>query len=218
RSGANYANNGNQGFYTYPYSGTELFLVSPETVDLGNGTKQIRFSANLPYSGSSGTEIRIYSLDGQTSSANQTLIQAISLKTTGWQEYIVPLPVTTDDYFAIAFYGGPNQYPDIYLDDVYYEDLSPCIFPMGIDVTNITTTSADISWDASLASGVTGYDYEVRDASGTVVKSGSTNSATATSDSITGLTPATEYFVYVRSKCGTSSGIWTTFPANFFTL
>src|SRR5690606_28015761 len=157
-------------------------------------------------------------LDGKTSTAAQTLIQTIPLKTTGWQEYIVPLPVTTDDYFAIAFYGAPSQYPNIYIDDVYYEDLSPCIFPIGIDVTNITTTTADISWNASLASGVTGYDWEVRDASGTVVKSGSTNSAAATSDSITGLTSATEYFVYVRSKCGTSSGIWTTFPANFITL
>ncbi|WLD23868.1 T9SS type A sorting domain-containing protein [Flavobacterium dauae] len=205
-----------RGFYTYPYSGTELFLVSPETVDLGNGTKQVRFSANFPYSGYPGTEIRVYSLDGQTASSNQTLIQTIPLTTTGWKEYIVPLPVTTDDYFAIAFYGASSQYPNIYLDDVYYEDLSPCIFPLGIDVTNVTTTSADISWDASIAAGVTGYEYEIRDVTGTVVKSGSTTGAT--SATITGLTSATEYFVYVRSKCGTSSGIWTTFPANFITL
>src|SRR5690606_2281043 len=185
--GYGYTSTGGQtgkGFYAYPYSDTELFLVSPEMVDLGNGTKQLRLSANLSSTGIIGTEIRVYRLDGKTSTAAQTLIQTIPLKTTGWQEYIVPLPVTTDDYFAIAFYGAPSQYPNIYIDDVYYEDLSPCIFPIGIDVTNITTTTADISWNASLASGVTGYDWEVRDASGTVVKSGSTNSAAATSDSI----------------------------------
>src|SRR5690606_11357226 len=197
--GYGYTSTGGQtgkGFYAYPYSDTELFLVSPETVDLGNGTKQVRFSANLSSTGIIGTAMRVYSLDGKTSTAAQTLIQTIPLKTTGWQEYIVPLPVTTDDYFAIAFYGAPSQYPNIYIDDVYYEDLSPCIFPLGIDVTNVTTTTANISWDASTATGVTGYEYEVRDASGTVVQSGSTTGATSTSDSITGLTSATEYFVY----------------------
>src|SRR5690606_8721886 len=99
--------------------------------------------------------------------------------------------------FRVTYDGsGASRYPAAYIDDVYYEDVSPCIFPLGIDVTNVTTTAADISWDASIATGVTGYEYEIRDASGTVVKSGSTTGAT--SATVTGLTSATEYFVYVR--------------------
>src|SRR5690606_13454817 len=70
--GYGYTSTGGQtgkGFYAYPYSDTELFLVSPETVDLGNGTKQVRFSANLSSTGIIGTEIRVYRLDGKTSTA-----------------------------------------------------------------------------------------------------------------------------------------------------
>src|SRR5690606_29220974 len=104
---------------------------------------------------------------------------------------------------------------DINLDDVYYEDVSPCIFPMNLNVSNIGESSVDISWDASIASGVTGYYYEVRDENSTVVKSGT---VAGTSANVTGLTPATSYTVYVRSVCGSSNGAWTTFPVDFMSL
>src|SRR5690606_30576220 len=68
---------------------------------------------------------------------------------------------------------------------------------------------------ASIASGVTGYYYEVRDENGTVVKSGT---VTGTLANITGLTAATNYTVYVRSVCGLSDGPWTLYPIDFMTL
>src|SRR5690554_7848619 len=48
-----------------------------------------------------------------------------------------------------------------------------------------------------------------------MVRSGST---TGTSVNVTGLSSGTPYSVYVRSRCGTTPGIWTTFPAHFLTL
>src|SRR5690606_20686761 len=107
-------------------------------------------------------KIEVYSMNGTTSTATKTLLQSIPLSATGWKEYIVPLPVTTDDYFAFSFYGASSQYPSIHLDDVYYEDLSPCIFPLNLQVNAITQSTATISWNASLAGGVTGYEYEIR--------------------------------------------------------
>src|SRR5690606_37848186 len=65
------------------------------------------------------------------------------------------------------------------------------------------------------AVGVTGYEYEVRDASGAVVKSGP---VTGTSVNVTGLTSGTDYTVYIRSKCGATNGDWTIFPVDFQTL
>src|SRR5690606_20320906 len=131
--------------------------------------------------------------------------------------FIVPLPVTTDDYFAFSF-NSQNGTSYIYLDDVYYEDLSPCMYPGNIGAINITSTGATINWNQSLASSVTGYDWEVREMNGTVVQSGSTSSAATTSASVTGLNPGTYYEVYVRSKCGASSGDWTSTPFKFATL
>src|SRR5690606_28745917 len=150
--------------------------------------------------------------------ASATVLASMDLKNIVYQDFIVPLPATTDDYFAfrVTYDGsGITRSPTIYLDDVYYEDLLPCLFPTNIQTSNITTTSVGISWTASTATGVTGYDYEIRDINGNMVKSGTT---TGTSVNVTGLTPGTEYFVYVRSKCGSSSGIWTTFPVEFMTL
>lgn len=217
------AKTGSKGFYTYPYDNTELFLISPETVNLGNGTKQLRFSVNLPYSGYTNTKVEVYRMNAASGTATKTLIQSIPLTTTGWNEYIVPLPVTTDDFFAFSFYGPASQYPNIYLDDVYYEDLSPCIFPMNIQVTGVTQTNATVSWNPSMATGVTGYEYEIRTtgAAGSgatgLVQTGVVN-APATSVNITGLNHSTTYTVYIRSKCGTTNGLWSPYPVKFNTL
>lgn len=215
------AKTGSKGFYTYPYNNSELFLISPETVNLGNGTKQLRFSVNLPYSGYTNTKVEVYRMNAASGTATKTLIQSIPLTTTGWKEYIVPLPVTTDDFFAFSFYGPASQYPSIYLDDIYYEDLSPCIFPMNIAANAITITGATFSWSASQAPGVTGYQWEVRTsgAPGTAgaVATGSTIAPNTTA-STSALTGATTYYVYVRSVCGTNNGTWTTFPVKFNTL
>src|SRR5690606_18555835 len=122
-----------------------------------------------------------------------------------------------NDYFGFRLaYNGITTASSVVIDDVYYEDLSPCMYPMNIDVTNITGTTATISWDASLATGVTGYEYEVRSENDSIVVSGNV-AAPATTVNVTGLTGATEYVVYVRSVCRTSQGIWTTFPENFMT-
>lgn len=213
---------GSKGYYTYRSSATstsyngDVILVSPETNNLGNGTKQLRFWARVSSTSyESNHKFEVYTMDGDTITANKTLLQGnIPLKA-DWQEFIIPLTQTTDDYFAFSFErDGGAAY--VYLDDIYYEDLSPCIFPMNINVTNITGTTATISWNASLATGVTGYDYEIRNVNDSIVKSGNV-SAPATSVNVTGLTGATEYTLYVRSVCGTSQGIWTTFPVSFMT-
>src|SRR5690554_4068242 len=215
----NYAQRtGSNGFYAYPYSNTELLLISPETANLGNGTKQVRFWANNTYSGYAGTKLEVYTMDDATATATRTLVQTINLTNTGWFEYIVPLPATTDDYFAFSFYGATNMYPTIYLDDIYYEDIDPCIFPMNLSVSNITITDATISWSPSLGSSVTDYEYEIRELDGTVAATGLAGGATTTSVNVQGLDGATTYRVYIRSVCGTSEGPWTTFPAEFTTL
>src|SRR5690606_9202707 len=111
----------------------QLMLVSPETNNLGNGTKQIRFWARSS-STSYSPKLVIYSMNGNTISATKTVILSINIpSTTTYAEYIVPLPPTTDDYFAFSFeHQKPNEYTSIYLDDIYYEDMSPCIFPLNI--------------------------------------------------------------------------------------
>ncbi|MBA5793428.1 MULTISPECIES: glycine-rich protein, partial [unclassified Flavobacterium] len=213
-----------KGFYTYRPSTTgEMLLISPQTDNLGNGTKQVRFWAKASSSTYVPTQnLGVYTMDGVTATATLTLVQNNMPLTDVWQEFIVPLPTTTDDYFAFSF-DSKNGTTYVYLDDVYYEDLSPCIFPMNLKVSAITQTSATISWDASKATGVTGYEYEIRTsgAAGSgatgLEQTGAVN-APATSVNITNLSASTSYIVYVRSKCGTSNGAWTPYPIKFNTV
>lgn len=222
---ASQAGTGKNGFYVYRPTGTantgDMYLISPETVVLGNGTKQLRFSAKKSNSSYDG-KILIYSMDGNTANANKTLIATITTDpSTSWKEFIVPLPVTTHNYFAFSFEQKPNLTKYIYLDNIFYEDLGDCMYPGNGKVINITSNSATLSWDPSMKSGVTGYEYEVRTSgnpgSGTngLVKTGIT---TATSENINGLTPGTKYTVYIRSICGNRNGDWTTYTIEFTTL
>src|SRR5690606_19667256 len=106
----------------------------------------------------------VYRMNGTTGTATKTKIIEFPVPyNTAFTEYIVPLPATTDDHFAFALeHTKPGEYPYFYIDDVNYEDLSPCIFPMNLAASAITITGATFSWNASQATGVTGYEWEVR--------------------------------------------------------
>src|SRR5690554_3679018 len=224
QTSATYSVSPSNSFRFYMYNSTTnnnqyLYLISPETDNLGNGTKQVRFSARYLTQGGRLEVVTLGDISSPSAAtASATVLQSFDVPSLSYEEFIVPLPVTTDDYFAfrVTYNGNPsNTYPITYIDDVYYEDLLPCMFPTNIQVTNIATTSISVSWTASTAPGVTSYDYEVRDENGIMVRSGST---TGTSVNVTGLSSGTPYSVYVRSRCGTTPGIWTTFPAHFLTL
>lgn len=89
-----------------------------------------------------------------------------------------------------------------------------CIAPTGLVSSNLTTTSATVSWDTSVTDPANGYEYYLS----------TTNTAPATTDSATGavgagittvdlssLTTATTYYIWVRSVCSnTDSSAWGT--------
>ncbi|WCM41014.1 T9SS type A sorting domain-containing protein [Flavobacterium sp. CBA20B-1] len=121
------AKTGNNSFGISRDIGTGDFLIiSPETDNLGNGAKQIRFSAYLDYFYPNAPQIDVYRINGNTSTATKTLIQSITLSSAspGWETFTIPLPITTDDYFAFSFPEvSGSGYAQFYIDDVYYEDI-----------------------------------------------------------------------------------------------
>ena len=125
----------------------------------------------------------------------------------------MPIPATTNDYFGFRLaYNGNTTASSVILDDIYLEDLETCFHPLNIDVANATQTGIDISWTPSpLSTGGTGYEYEIR----TTGAPGSgatglaaTGTTTSLSVTVTGLTPNTDYEVYVRGLCGTATSRW----------
>ena len=72
----------------------------------------------------------------------------------------------------------------------------PCDAPTALAVSNITQTSAEVSWNG------TATGYEVR------LNSGTPETVTATSKTFTGLTAGTAYTVEVRAVCASSQSPW----------
>jgi hypothetical protein len=126
------------------------------------------------------------------------------------------IPTTTGVYsFGIRVVAGfaPNG---INFDD-FKVDVSPsCIEPTALIASNVTTTSATVSWTASVSNPTDGYEYEVRESgapgSGAagLAASGATL-AGVTSVNVTGLLVDKDYSAYVRSNCGTGVfSAWST--------
>ena len=94
-----------------------------------------------------------------------------------------------------------------------------CSQPTNIQRTFLTDLQVDFSWEAAEFGSVVDYDWEVvPDGNGQgvgVVASGSTSSLSA---SATGLTPGTDYDIYVRTDCGNPPASSYVGPFSFTTL
>jgi len=83
--------------------------------------------------------------------------------------------------------------------------------PTGLNTSNITDSSVDVSWDS-----VAGATYEVRYK--VVGGSWTTNSISGTSTTLSGLNAETDYEVQVRSKCSDGSTSDYTASSTFTTI
>jgi hypothetical protein len=86
----------------------------------------------------------------------------------------------------------------------------PCPAPTGLNVTNILSASATVGWTP--VAGSLGYEYIVDQ--NALVPFPNTPIATATTTAnVTGLTPATNYYLHVRNLCSpTNPSPWVDFP------
>ncbi|HET8810394.1 MAG TPA: plastocyanin/azurin family copper-binding protein, partial [Flavobacteriaceae bacterium] len=129
----------------------------------------------------------------------------------GWEKITVDLSTLTISgdiqiRFVVDENNGTDFYDDVAIDDVDVHE-RPCYDPSNLTVSNISQTTADISWiDNAQASeweieyGPTGFAQ----GSGTIVLD---NDGTL-GETLSPLTPATVYDVYVRALCasGDTSG------------
>ncbi|WP_240032217.1 DUF4397 domain-containing protein [Psychroflexus aestuariivivens] len=106
---------------------------------------------------------------------------------------------------------GDTFHNDILIDDVEIDEpiSCPAVVTSTIAVSNISSTTADITWvEEPLA--VDGYEWFVYEAgdspeNDTAVANGSTTDSATVTGSISGLTPITDYDVYLQAICGDSN-------------
>lgn len=94
-----------------------------------------------------------------------------------------------------------------------------CYIPLGVVIGTSTSSSATVSWTASPSSPA-GYDiyYNTSNISPTSATVPSVSNVAGTSAVLSSLSPATIYYVWVRSNCGGgNTSIWTLRPIRFLT-
>ena len=82
-----------------------------------------------------------------------------------------------------------------------------CPSPTSLVVSDITSSTATLTWGLPSIVPSSGYEY-VYSTTNVVPTFAGTASATNTVG-LTGLTPATTYYVFTRSNCGSEFGVWT---------
>ena len=89
----------------------------------------------------------------------------------------------------------------VYLDSLAIEPIPTCARPRRLTVTNISTTSATITWSGGTGASAWQVEYMPH---GAAVGTGLRQVTSTNSLTINGLTPATTYDYYVRSICDTT--------------
>ena len=121
-----------------------------------------------------------------------------------WQEQLVPLSTFGDTiqvrFRAIA--GGYNL-NEIDIDDISVIEMPSCPNPTNFEVSNITASSVDLNWTSN--GNETNWEIEYGTV-GFTNGNGTTVSATSNPFTLNGLTPVTNYDIYVRANCGTTPG------------
>ena len=114
----------------------------------------------------------------------------------------VMLNEVPDNAVAIALMWHATDYVQCLIDDVTVQLLPTCVKPQNLAVTNVTASTASISWTSSAS------NFDVSYRKGT----GSWNTTTATDNNITltGLESAATYWVKVRARCSaTDISAWS---------
>jgi hypothetical protein len=121
----------------------------------------------------------------------------------------ISLPNPTDSYqlsfLLIGHYGNGAAVDAFQVYDAQNVELpEPCDAPTELSVSNITETSADITWNGT----ATTYEFKLN--------GGEAETLTTTTKTLTDLTPNTAYTIEVRAICEDQTSDWVS--ATFTTL
>ena len=218
-TGPSGAHTGNQ--YAYAEAsgaapGDEAELISP-TFDFSSLANGVEMSFFYYMYGSDMGELHVDTYNGTTWTNDVWTISGEQQTSDAdpWLQAFVHFPndVTQIRFRAIR---GNGYTSDIAVDDISLYETPSCAMPENLNVSNITTDSADLSWTDNNG-GTSAYIIEYRE-SGTATWNSVTTAIGATSYTLTGLNSATSYEWQLTADCGGGSTSITIAGDNFITL
>lgn len=212
--------NGGSGKYIYTeatYGGGPTTIESPQ-IDLSPLSNPRMTFAYHMYGANMGTlEIDIHDGSSWNNAVFSISGEQHTATTDPWTLDTLDLSAYAGDTITIRFKGirGTGFAGDMAVDDVKVIDIAPCPDPINLQALNITHNSADIDFTSTaLASHVLWGPSGIAPGSGgTLVKS-----INSSPYALTGLTPNTNYWFYVRDSCGAGSMSTWVGPIAFTTL
>jgi len=140
-------------------------------------------------------------------------VATCSPASTSYSDYLVAFNTYAGEgkYIAIKMEkaNSSTSYRGVYIDNIHVELIPSCVELSDVAVSNITATTAQISWtngseDQSAWQIALGTEASFDKDAVTPVE------ADANPFTLTGLTPETTYYIYVRAKCGEGDfSTWT---------
>lgn len=205
------------GMYTdYNEGDNDDYLISPQFTLTGN--ERLRFSVKVrSASEPDDFEVLLSTSDTDPDSFTEELLPVTTISSTEYQEYTIDLDDYTGDVY-IAFHIPPSDTDGyyIYVDNFVAETIPSCLKPTDVMAEELTTTTADISWEAgadetqwTVIYGEPGFDPEEEGTEVSVTDDPETT--------LENLDPGTIYEVYVRADCSESDQSEWEGPISFAT-
>lgn len=196
-------------------SATNVTAISPMFGDLQGNGAQIRLRANKLYNWSP-IQLIVGTMTTPSNPGSFIAVDTLAL-TEFWDEYTVAFPnvPTGHNHVALRMIGG--TWYDVGIDDFHYEVQPTCLPAQNVSASPSTTTAL-IAWahgaptttGSYVAWGPSGFNPGTGTIPNMVLATGNTYT-------ITGLTSASNYTVWVADSCGAGNiGPWQG-PVNFTT-
>ena len=208
---SNYPRTGTKSFMFFYTGYPPQYLISPEFSGYSNGL-HVEFWYRQYSNGVETFKVGYSSTT--TDDSAFTWGEEITASTT-YQRFSANYPVTTK-YVAVKHTSDDQYY--LFLDDFLFEESASCLEPTNVVASNETTTGATLTW--TNGGEETAWDIFVTSDATIVPDDGTTPTyanVTTKPYPITGLTPATTYYAYVRAKCGAKEASAWSSPAIFNT-
>ena len=204
-------------YYDYPDVNPQyMTLISPELTGIANGL-HVEFYYLTDGSTSYPESFRVgYSTTDNNLSSFTWVNTLTNVVAADYQLFKANYPANTK-YVAVQHLSDDMNY--LILDDFSFTEAPSCTEPSNLQVSNITTSGAALSW--TIGGEATAWDIYVTDDDTDVPDDETTPTyAGVTSNTncpISGLTSGTTYYVYVRSACDATTHSDWTMPTSFNT-
>jgi hypothetical protein len=194
------------------YSGDQAVVSMRPVSNAGDGTHQLRFKARGNYTAGDTVEVG-YLTDPADDTTFVSVQEFTTTSNTVYDTFVANLGTAPGANQILAFRHKGDYGYDILIDDVNWEVIPTCIEPTALTASNLTETTATISWNASVTPPANGYEYYYATTNTAPIVAtaaiGSVGAGVLTAD-LTGLTSSSVYYFWVRSVCsGSDTSMWS---------